>query len=158
MATDNILLYYTLTFQKISNKFSDAKNSIPILTYTWHMAKQLDSTGSHTANWTWNWLWLCGWQVTDDPPCSSHLMPSELYLLDPIQSTWLADHLQETSTSRCWWLTTCRTGVYHHVSHMKESQNNSTGNRLFVTLCFSKSFLIKTTVQLPNLILSHWFI
>lgn len=40
-------------------------------------------------------------------------------------------------------VTTCRSGVYHHVPHMKDSQNNSTGNRLFVTLFLSNSFLIK---------------
>jgi hypothetical protein len=51
-----------------------------------------------------------------------------------------------------------RSAVYHHVIYLKDSHNNSTGNRLFVTLHFSKSFSIKTTVQLPNLILSHSFI
>lgn len=52
-------------------------------------------------------------------------------------------------------VTTRRSGVYHYVSHMKDSQNNSIGNRLFVTLYCSNSFLIKTTVQLLNLILNY---
>jgi hypothetical protein len=46
----------------------------------------------HTANWTSDWKGLYGWQVIDHPPCSSHIMPSDLYLLGPLRKTWLADN------------------------------------------------------------------
>jgi len=36
---------------------------------------------------------LYGRQVIDVSPCSSHLMPCDLHVLNPLQSTWLADQL-----------------------------------------------------------------
>ena len=82
------------------------------------------------------WLWFTSFE-----PLTKHLAVRPC-AGDTNKEQVVTSYLQTHETNffhakiRCWWLTTCRFGMYHHVWHMKESQNNYWQQ----TVCYPKLF------------------